>query len=81
MSGHNDEPSEPASPAVSVYSLTPSIREASFVTMHGRLVNNRSDVYRFPADAEEVVRLGEYFMNILHVFSYELFIQRRNTKC
>lgn len=46
------------SPAQSVYSVTSSVRAQAFRYEHGRGVNNYSEVYRLPADDEEVERLG-----------------------
>lgn len=46
------------SPAPSVYSMTSSIRAASYRHEYGRGINNYSDVYRLPADDEEFERLG-----------------------
>lgn len=46
------------SPEPSVYSVTSSMREASYRQLHGRHVNNYSDVYSLPADEEELQRLG-----------------------
>ena len=46
------------SPAPSVYSVTSSIRAASYRHEYGRGVNNYSDVYWLPADEEELKRLG-----------------------
>lgn len=46
------------SPAPSVYSVTSSIRAASYRHEYGRGINNYSDVYRLPADDEEFERLG-----------------------
>ncbi|KZT42689.1 hypothetical protein SISSUDRAFT_979712 [Sistotremastrum suecicum HHB10207 ss-3] len=45
------------SPAPSVYSLTSSLREQSFRREYGRELNNYSEVYRLPADDEELDRL------------------------
>ena len=42
------------SPAPSVYSVTSSIRAASYRHEYGRGINNYSDVYRLPADDEEL---------------------------
>lgn len=47
-----------ASPGPSIYSMTSSIREDLLISVHGRLVNNHSDVYHLPADDEEIDRLG-----------------------
>lgn len=49
-----------ASPGPSIYSMTSSIREDLLINVHGRLVNNHSDVYHLPADDEEIDRLGNY---------------------
>lgn len=46
------------SPGPSIYSVTSSIREDLLINVHGRLVNNHSDVYHLPADDEEIDRLG-----------------------
>lgn len=45
------------SPAPSLYSLTPSLRDQSFRQVHGRSLNAHSDVYSLPADDEEAQRL------------------------
>ncbi|CAE6395523.1 unnamed protein product [Rhizoctonia solani] len=45
------------SPAPSLYSLTPSLRDQSFRHVHGRSLNAHSDVYSLPADEEEAQRL------------------------
>lgn len=47
-----------ASPGPSIYSVTSSIREDLLINVHGRLVNNHSNVYHLPADDEEIDRLG-----------------------
>lgn len=47
-----------ASPAPSMYSMTNSLRAASYVREFGRGINNYSEVYRLPADEEEFERLG-----------------------
>lgn len=49
------------SPTQSVYSVTSSVRAQSYRYEHGRGVNNYSEVYRLPADDEEVERLSVYF--------------------
>jgi hypothetical protein len=54
-----DESVRSSSPAQSVYSLTTSLLESSFVNIHGRALNSHSDVYQLPADEEEIYRLGE----------------------
>ncbi|KAH9858293.1 hypothetical protein C2E23DRAFT_803416 [Lenzites betulinus] len=46
-----------ASPAPSMYSMTNSLRAASFRHEFGRGINNYSEVYRLPADDEEFERL------------------------
>ncbi len=51
------------SPAPSVYSVSSSIRVASYRHEYGRGLNNYSEVYRLPADDEELDRLG--------IFSFE----------
>jgi hypothetical protein len=48
-----------ASPAPSVYSVTSSVRAAAYRELHGRALNNYSEVYRLPADDDELDRLGE----------------------
>jgi len=51
-----------SSPTPSVISLTSSLREEAIANEHGRGINTHSEVYRLPADAEEVERL-----NVQHV--------------
>ena len=46
------------SPAPSMYSVTSSIRAASYRHEFGRGLNNYSEVYQLPADDEELDRLG-----------------------
>jgi hypothetical protein len=46
------------SPAPSIYSVTSSIRAASYRHEYGRGLNNYSEVYQLPADDEELERLG-----------------------
>jgi hypothetical protein len=46
------------SPAPSMYSVTSSLRAASYRQEYGRGLNNHSEVYRLPADDEELERLG-----------------------
>jgi hypothetical protein len=46
------------SPAPSIYSVTSSIRAASYRQEFGRGLNNYSEVYQLPADDEELDRLG-----------------------
>lgn len=50
------------SPAPSVYSVTSSIRAASYRHEYGRGLNNYSEVYQLPADDEELDRLGNAFV-------------------
>lgn len=47
-----------SSPAPSVRTMTSSIRAAAYRHEYGRGLNNYSDVYRLPADEEELERLG-----------------------
>ncbi len=47
-----------ASPAPSVLTMTSSYQENAYRTEFGRNLNNYSDVYRLPADEEEIRRLG-----------------------
>jgi hypothetical protein len=53
------------SPAPSVYSVTTSIRAASYRHEHGRGLNNYSEVYHLPADDEELDRLGNASVRLL----------------
>jgi hypothetical protein len=53
------------SPAPSVYSVTSSLRAASYRQEFGRGLNNYSEVYRLPADDEELDRLGTAFVKLL----------------
>jgi hypothetical protein len=53
------------SPAPSMYSVTSSLRAASFRQEYGRGLNNYSEVYRLPADDEELDRLGIAFIKLL----------------
>lgn len=48
-----------ASPAPSVFSFTSSLRAQAYRQEYGRGLNNYSDVYRLPADDEELERLGQ----------------------
>jgi hypothetical protein len=55
-----------ASPTPSVLSMTSSLRAQVFKHEFGRGINNYSEVYRLPADDEELDRLGMcYQMTIL----------------
>ena len=53
-----------SSPAPSVYSVTSSLRAASYRQEYGRGLNNYSEVYRLPADDDELDRLGTAFIEI-----------------
>jgi hypothetical protein len=44
---------------VSVVSMSSSMRAASYRKEYGRNLNNYSDIYRLPADDEELDRLGQ----------------------
>jgi hypothetical protein len=46
------------SPAPSVFSVTSSLRAQAYRQEYGRGLNNYSEVYRLPADDEELHRLG-----------------------
>lgn len=46
------------SPAPSVFSATSSLRAQAYRQEYGRGLNNYSEVYRLPADDEELDRLG-----------------------
>lgn len=48
------------SPAPSVLSMTSSMRAQAFKQEFGRGLNNYSEVYRLPADDEELDRLSAY---------------------
>lgn len=48
-----------ASPAPSVLTLTPSLRENFYSEEFGRALNSLSGVYKLPADAQEMSRLGK----------------------
>lgn len=54
------------SPAPSMYSVTSSLRAASYRQEYGRGLNNYSEVYRLPADDEEFDRLGTTSVKLLH---------------
>jgi hypothetical protein len=47
-----------SSPTSMVLSVTSSMREKIYKEEFGRNLNNYSDVYRLPADEEELERLG-----------------------
>ena len=48
-----------ASPTQSVFSVTSSLRVTAFRHEYGRGLNNYSEIYRLPADDEELERLGK----------------------
>ena len=48
------------SPIPSVLSMSSSMRAQAFILEYGRGVNNSSEVYRLPADDEEMERLREH---------------------
>ncbi|KZT72959.1 hypothetical protein DAEQUDRAFT_722595 [Daedalea quercina L-15889] len=56
-----------ASPAPSVYSMTSSLRAASYRHEYGRGINNYSEVYRLPADDEEFERLDHQHIIFIEV--------------
>ncbi|PCH34099.1 hypothetical protein WOLCODRAFT_135501 [Wolfiporia cocos MD-104 SS10] len=56
-----------ASPAPSVYSVTSSLRAASYKHEYGRGINNHSEVYRLPADDEEFERLDRQHIMFMEV--------------
>jgi hypothetical protein len=49
-----------SSPTPSVLSVTSSLRAQAIAHEHGRGVNTSSEVYRLPADEEEVERLSVF---------------------
>lgn len=55
-----------ASPTPSVWSITSSIQRQIFKHEFGRELNNYSNVYRLPADAEELDRLGVSYSSCCH---------------
>jgi hypothetical protein len=52
-----------ASPS-SVVSMSSSMREAAYREEYGRHLNNYSEVYRLPADTEELERLRMYLVSM-----------------
>lgn len=50
-----------SSPTPSVYSVTSSLRAQAYIQEYGRDLNNYSDVYRLPADQEELQRLDDQY--------------------
>ena len=69
-----------ASPAPSTYSMTSSLRAASYVHEFGRGINNYSEVYRLPADEEEFDRLGARLFHVL-TLQCSSYSQTINTSC
>jgi len=57
LDSQHSEVGRPPSPAPSIFSITHSLREELFTLVHGRFVNNHSEVYQLPADEEEIDRL------------------------
>ncbi|KAL4077513.1 S-adenosyl-L-methionine-dependent methyltransferase [Scleroderma citrinum] len=60
------------SPAPSVFSMTSSLRAQAYIKEFGRDLNNYSDVYRLPADEEELERLDrqyEMFCKVMGKYS------------
>ncbi|EKM51768.1 uncharacterized protein PHACADRAFT_127622 [Phanerochaete carnosa HHB-10118-sp] len=53
----DDRDARSASPDPSVFSMTSTLRADAFRQEYGRGLNNYSEVYRLPADAEELSRL------------------------
>lgn len=51
-----------ASRPPSVFSMTSSLRANAYRHEYGRGLNNYSDIYRLPADEEELERLGTCFL-------------------
>lgn len=51
------------SPTPSVWSVTSSLRAKAFKFEYGRGLNNYSEIYRLPADDEELARLGTRFIH------------------
>ena len=56
-----------SSPTPSVLSVTSSLRVQAIAHEHGRGVNTSSEVYRLPADEEEVERLSVFSSHRLYV--------------
>jgi hypothetical protein len=66
------------SPAPSVYSVTSSIRAASYRQEYGRGLNNYSEVYQLPADDEELDRLGTAFVKLLLKYSRLSYVDKQH---
>ncbi len=49
--------------------MTSSLRANAYKEEYGRGLNNYSEVYRLPADAEELERLGTCQTSIIGLFS------------
>lgn len=58
MSSYERDPDVRSGSPVSVISMSSSMRAAIYREEYGRNLNNYSDVYRLPADDEELDRLG-----------------------
>ncbi|KAH6916623.1 hypothetical protein BKA70DRAFT_1250085 [Coprinopsis sp. MPI-PUGE-AT-0042] len=56
-----------ASPSGSVWSVSSSLHAAAYREEHGRHLNNYSDVYRLPADQEELDRLDKQHLMFIEV--------------
>lgn len=66
------------SPAPSVYSVTSSIRAASYRQEYGRGLNNHSEVYQLPADDEELDRLGTAFVKLWLEYSGLSYVDKQH---
>lgn len=69
------------SPTPSVRSMTSSILAQAFKHEFGRGINNYSEVYRLPADEEELDRLGNTQLIIFTSLRLSIHFQRNNTQC
>lgn len=58
MSSYERDPDVRSASPISVISMSSSMRAAIYREEYGRNLNNYSDVYRLPADDEEIDRLG-----------------------
>ncbi|KJA28623.1 hypothetical protein HYPSUDRAFT_34078 [Hypholoma sublateritium FD-334 SS-4] len=59
MSSYERDPDVRSASPISVISMSSSMRAAIYREEYGRNLNNYSDVYRLPADDEEIERLGK----------------------
>lgn len=73
-SSHTSNWERSDSPVPSILSMTSSLREAAFRQEYGRYLNNYSEVYRLPADEEELERLGQS-LAIITVLVSDLIIR------